>query len=107
MRGHIFSVQRDSCVDAFLEDRFWYGRDRDEACGVCQACGIAGRAEDGDFVIRRAESLHALICLLAIVERRCHAMEAQEGICYIFGLRPDASLDTVVGFDMAIDCGEG
>lgn len=94
-------------MDALLEDGLRNRRDGDEARRVRQACGIALRAEDGDFVVRRAEGLHALVCLLAIVERRCHAMEAQEGVCYVFGFRPDASLDAVVRFDMAIDCGEG
>jgi len=74
---------------------------------VGQSRSISVWAEDGDLVVRRAEGLHALVCLLAIVERRCHAMEAQVWVCYVFGLRPDASLDAVVGFDMAIDCGEG
>jgi hypothetical protein len=45
--------------------------------------------------------------LLAIIKPRCHAMEAQERVRYVFGLRPDAGLDAVVGFYMAIDCGEG
>lgn len=31
-------------------------------------------------------------------------MEAEEGVCYEFGFRPDAGLDAVVGLDMAIDC---
>lgn len=70
---------------------------------MCQACSIAIRAEDSDFVVGGAECLHSLIGLLAIVERRCHAMETQEGVCYVFGLRPDAGLDTVMRFDMAID----
>ena len=94
-------------MDALLEDGLRNRRDGDEGRRVCQSCSIALGAEDGDLVVRGAESLHALVCLLAIVERRCHAMEAQEGVCYIFGFRPDASLDAVVRFDMAIDCGEG
>ena len=92
---------------ALVENRFGDWRDGDEACRVRHACSIAGGSEDGDFVVRRAESLQALIGLLAIIEPRCHAMEAQERVRYVFGLRPDAGLDAVVGFHMAIDCGEG
>jgi hypothetical protein len=43
--------------------------------------------------------------LLAIVEARCHAMDTEEGVCYEGWRRPDGGFDTVVGFDMAIDCG--
>ncbi len=91
-------------MNALLEYRLWDRRDGDEARRMRQACGIAVRSEDGDLVVRGPERFHALIRLLAIVESWGHAMEAQERVCDVFRLRPDAGLDAVVGFDMPIDC---
>ena len=89
---------------AFGEDGFGDCGNRDHCGGVCEAGGIPIWAEDGNFVIGGAESFHPFVSLLPIVEGRSHAMEAEEGVCYEFGFGPDASLDAVVRFDVAIDC---
>lgn len=88
---------------AFGEDGFRNWRDRDHLRGVCEAGSISVWAEDGDFIGGRAEGFHSLVGLLPVVEGGCHAMETEEGVCYEFGFGPDAGLDAVVGFDVAID----
>lgn len=73
---------------------------------MCKSRGIAVGAEEGNFVVRGTECLLAFEALLAIVQARGHAMDAKVRVCYVFWLRPDASLDAVVSFNMATDCGE-
>lgn len=63
---------------------------------------ILGGAEDGDAVIGSAERFDTLVGLLAVVEGRGHAMEAEVGICDKFWRRPLAGVDRVVGFDVAV-----
>ncbi len=65
--------------------------------------GILQRPENGYPVVGSAEGFDALECLLAVVETRCHAMDAEEGVLDEGGFAPFSGFDTVVGFDMAID----
>ena len=93
-------------MHAFEEQQFGDRRDGDERCGVREAFGVVGGAEDGYGVVWAAEGFHAFIGLLAVVEGGCHAVEAQVGVCYEFRGRPLACFDGVVGFDVAIDWGK-
>jgi len=71
---------------------------------VCEAGSVLLWPEYGyRFVIRRSESFQAFISLLAIVETRGHAMETKEWVGNEGWRRPFASLDAVVGFDVAIN----
>ena len=89
---------------AFEEEGFGDRRDGDEGGGVCEAFGVVGGAEDGYAVVWAAEGLHALVGLLAVVERWSHAMETEVRVGYESRCGPDAGLDGVVALNVAVDC---
>lgn len=61
---------------AFEEKGFGNRGDGDEGGGVCKAFGVALRTEDSYGVGGRAESFHAFVGLLAVVQGWCHAVKA-------------------------------
>ena len=72
---------------------------------MLHALGVHNGTEDVDGgIVRRSERLETLVTLLAVVETRRHAMDAQVGVLDELWRCPLAGLDGIVGFDVAVDC---
>lgn len=72
---------------------------------MLHAQGVTIGAEDLDGgVAGGPEGFETLVGLLAVVEGRGHAMDADEGVADEFGGRPLTSFLGPVGFDVAVDC---
>lgn len=100
-------VERDGGLDGGQEQVDGHGRDRDEGRRVLEARGVAVGAEDGDAVVaRQAEGFEAFVGLLAVVEGGGHAVQADVGVGDEGRGGPDAGVDGVVRFDVAVYWGE-
>ena len=71
---------------------------------MSEAGGVFLWTEDSDVVVGAAKGLHTLVSLLSVIENRCHAMEAKIGVGDEGWRRPLACLNTVMRFDVAVDC---
>ena len=69
--------------------------------------GILVGAEDGDAVGGGPEGFDAFEGLLAVVDAGGEAVHAEVGVGDKYGGSPFAGLDTVGGFDMAVDWAGG
>lgn len=81
MGRHKFGVESDSRLDCGDKEVDRDRRDRDELGRVLEPGRVAVRAEYGDLVVaREAEGFEAFVGLLAVVEGRGHAVEADVGV---------------------------
>lgn len=71
---------------------------------MLETSSILLRSEDGDFIVCCAKGFHSFICLLAIVEGWCHAMDAKERVGDEFWGRPFSCFNAVVRFDVTVYC---
>jgi hypothetical protein len=79
VRRNKLGVQADGELDALPEVLSGNMRDGDGGSRVLHALGVGLGTEDVDgLVVRRAVCLQALVALLAVVEGRCHSMDAEE-----------------------------
>lgn len=84
------------------EERWWDCWDRHEGSRVGHARSIHGRAEDSDTIAGGSESFYTFKCLLAVVEGRSHAMDAEVGICDELWTAPLTSPYGVMRLDVTI-----
>lgn len=70
---------------------------------MCETSGVSLGPEDGDLVGGRPKRFHTFVGLLAVVKGGRHAVETQVGVGDEGWGGPFSSLDTVVGFDVAVD----
>lgn len=96
-------VQRHGGLDSVEEQAGRHRRAGYELGRVLQPQSIAVGSEHLDLVGRRAEGLQPLVGLLAVVEGRGHAMDADIGVGHELERGPLARRFGVVGLDMSID----
>lgn len=98
-------VQRDGQVHASREVRLRHGGNADEGRAVLHALRVLVGPEDLDFFVRgRSEGFEPFVALLAVVEARGHAVDAEIGVFDELGGAPLAGADGVGGGDVAIHC---
>lgn len=101
---HKAGVQRHGRLAGLHKEIFGHGRHADHLGRVLHAHGVLVGAEQRNLVVAgHAKGLEALVGLLAVVERRRHAVDADEGVGDIFERRPLAGVDRVGRFDVAVD----
>lgn len=80
VRRHVLGVQADGQLHAMLEVVDGDVGNGDGGRGVLHALSVLLGTEDVDgLVVRGAVGLQSLVALLAVVETRCHAVDAHEG----------------------------
>lgn len=99
----VLGIEGDGSLYGVEEQVSRDGRAADEGGRVLHADGVAVGAEDLNVAGGGAECLETLIGLLAVVQGRGHAVDADEGVRDELGSSPFPRLDRVVALDVAID----
>lgn len=91
---NIAGIECNGGLDRLKEQLDGHRRHAGDLGRVLEPHGVAVRAEDGDVVVAgQAECLEALVGLLAVVERRRHAVDAHVRVRHILDGRPLARVD--------------
>ena len=103
MGRDVLGVERHGGPHGVEEELLGHGGHADDGRGVLHALGVAVGPEDGYGVVGEAEGLEALVRLLAVVERRRHAVQAHVRVRHEPEGAPFPGRHGVGRFDMAVD----
>lgn len=103
VRWNICCIQTDSQMHRFLEQLDWYCGHADVRRRVLHPLRIGFWSENSNrLVVRSTRGLQSFVALHAVVEARCHAMEAEKWIVHKLGSSPFSRLGGVSGLDVTV-----
>lgn len=103
VRWNICCIQADSQMHRFLEQLDWYCGHADVRRRVLHPLRIGFWSENSNrLVVGSTRGLQSFVALHAVVEARCHPMEAEKWVVHKLGSSPFSRLGGVSGLDVTI-----